>query len=110
METSTAINHQTVLTVVGKVYDRFGFSENTEFVNEVVAILDDPSFSVVDEDANNASLAARKIRDRLWTNYSGGTTSAAVTCDLFYSLGRENELGWIVAESPQYKFRGTVAR
>jgi hypothetical protein len=63
---------------------------------------------------SDASRGAEEIRNVIWhklyaeggskrTSVSQtGFTSAAITSDLFYALGREKELGWIEQDAPGY--------
>lgn len=83
-----------VRTVLGKTYDKVGFSAETELVAEIVTIIDN-SLVGVDPHGDGASEAAEAVREKLWNRYTGGGASAYATCDLFIALGRENELGWI---------------
>lgn len=106
---------KTIRIAVGSIYGLLAFSEEISLINEITAILNDPSFTVVDGSyENQASPAASKICDRLWYSYpnnssteSAGQIAAWATSDLFYALGRETELGWIVSQCPSYyRFRG----
>jgi hypothetical protein len=97
-QTNTAVR-----TVLGRTYDRFGFRRDTELVNDIVSVMDDPSKSVLRHEGD-ASPAAKYVRERLWNNYSGGGASASATADLFHALGREKELGWVVEQVPGYRY------
>lgn len=83
-----------VRKVLGLTYDRFGFKNDTHTVERVVEILAQPIPATVDE-----SEAAGKVREILWNRYTGGGASAGATCNLFFALGRENELGWVIGEA-----------
>ena len=92
----------TVKTVLGKVYNQFGF-ETSGLAERFADLLNDPAKSVTDDDASEAAAAIRKT---LWSYYSGGGASASATCDLFYTLGRQDELDWIEDQVPGYRFDG----
>lgn len=106
MEIKTATTENVVRTVLGKMYDRFGFNKDTRLISEIVTILDDPEKSKPLSDEDVVTLAAAEIRETLWNRYSGGGASATATADLFYTLGRQNELGWLLEEAPGYRFKG----
>lgn len=94
----------TVNEVLGKVYNQFGFA--TSGLGERFAnLLNDPSKAIV-EDEGDASAAAEEIRKTLWSYYTGGGASASSTCQLFYTLGRQNELGWVEGEARGFIFNG----
>jgi hypothetical protein len=94
----TMFENETTETVIRKVlgltYDRFGFKNDTHTVERVAAILAEP----VPADASEYE-AAGKVREVLWNRYSGGGASAGATCNLFFALGRESELGWVIDEA-----------
>jgi hypothetical protein len=50
-----------------------------------------------------SSLAALKVRGRLWITYPSDVASLAA-CNLFYTLGRQSELGCIQEDVPGYHF------
>ena len=90
---------ETVREVLGKSYDNYGFQGNTRIINDFVSTLNDPSMSVVAADGE-ASPAADTIRSSLWSCFTGGgdvfyALATRATTELFKSLGRENELGWM---------------
>jgi hypothetical protein len=92
------------LEVLGKTYDEFKYDER--FVRHVVATLEDPDMASV-RDAGGASNAAVWLRSSLWVGHGGGFEMASrATCDLFYTLGRQDELGWIEGMVPNYHFEG----
>lgn len=104
MEMKTTTTENVVRAVLGKMYDRFGFNDDTQLINQIVTVLDDPAMSeLAHEDVTHA---ASEIREVLWNRYSGGGASATATADLFYTLGRQNELGWLLEEAPGYRFKG----
>ena len=105
MGTTTKTTEEVVREVLGKTYNQFGFNEDTALVNDFVATLDDPTQAYI-EDEGDASPAAERIRGRLWSRYTGGGASASATSDLFYTLGRQSELGWVVEQVPGYRFDG----
>ena len=106
MEIKTATTENVVRTVLGKMYDRFGFNKDTRLISEIVTTLDDPEKSKPLSDEDVVTLAAAEIRETLWNCYRGGGASATATADLFYTLGRQNELGWLLEEAPGYRFKG----
>ena len=89
--------------VIGKTYDQFGFGRDATLVAHFVEVLNDPEKSKIEDDGD-ASPAAEEIRTRLWNYYGGGGASASTTANLFYSLGREKELGWVEEQVPGYQF------
>lgn len=105
METKTTTTENVVRVVLGKMYDRFGFNKDAQLINQIVTVLDDPEKSkpLSDDDVTHA---AAEIRETLWNRYSGGGASATATADLFYTLGRQNELGWLLEDAPGYRFKG----
>ena len=79
--------------VLGLTYDRFGFKNDTNTVERVAAILAETV------PADGESEVAGRVREILWNRYTGGGASAGATCNLFYALGREDELGWVIEEA-----------
>jgi hypothetical protein len=87
--------------------------QKEEIQNRVTAILEEP-FNKQPWLGSDASRGAEAIRETIWhelyvksgsknTSVSQtGFTSAAITSDLFYALGREKELGWIEQDAPGY--------
>lgn len=87
--------------------------QKEEIHNRVTAILEEP-FNRQPWLGSDASRGAEEIRETIWNELyvkSGskstsvsqtGFTSAAITSDLFYALGREKELGWIEQDAPGY--------
>lgn len=96
------ITKETVIEILGPVYNRFGF-ERSNHPEKIAALLNDPTKAVV-EDKGDASESAGEIREMLWNSYTGGGVSASATCRLFYTLGRQNELGWVEGEAPGFRF------
>lgn len=96
----------TVREVIGTTHDHMGFKGDTRIVARIVAALENSELAVMDEDfrPQDATEAASKIRQILWSAYTGGGASAAATCSLFHALGRENELGWITGEAHYGEF------
>lgn len=99
-------NESVARHVLGKTYDRFGFNSNSAFVSDIVKILNNPVYKKVTYEGTPSD-AAVAVRDRLWGQYSDGGASATATADLFHKLGREKELGWIVEQSPGYRYDAT---
>lgn len=106
LDIKTTTTENVVRTVLGKMYDRFGFGNDTRLITEIVAILGDPEKNAPFEEGFAITDAAYEIREKLWNRYSGGGASATATADLFYTLGRQNELGWLLEEAPGYRFKG----
>lgn len=87
--------------------------QKEEIKSRVTAILEEP-FNRQPWPDSDASRGAEAIRETIWhelyvksgsnsTSVSQtGFTSAAITSDLFYALGREKELGWIELDAPGY--------
>lgn len=99
----TMFENETTETVIRKVlgltYDRFGFKNDTSTVERVAAILAEP----LPTDGRK-SKAAGKVREILWNRYTGGGASAGATCNLFYALGRQDELDWVIDEAHYGQF------
>lgn len=94
---------EAVSKVLGRTYDRFGFNRDKKLIADFVTTLEDPSKAIVTREGK-PSEAAESIRTRLWNHYSGGGASANATSNLFYALGREKELGWVVEQVPGYRY------
>lgn len=93
-------NTETIIRkVLGLTYDRFGFKNDTSTVERVAELL----ALEVPTDKSKAK-AAGKIREILWNRYTGGGASAGATCNLFYALGRQDELGWVIEEAHYTQF------
>lgn len=73
--------------------EQFEFKHDERFIRHLVAVLEDPTEAVIEEEGN-ASPAAGWLSSSLLFEL-GGEASRSVTCDLFYTLGRQNELGWM---------------
>ncbi|MBC9705950.1 MAG: hypothetical protein H9W81_13460 [Enterococcus sp.] len=103
-----------VRDVLGMTYDQFGFQDATDLIEKIVKVLDNEKNTVKDdpEDPKDASFAAEYIRSRLWSRFSGGSASAGATTELFLTLNRENELGWVRDEAhyPDYMAANLPAR
>lgn len=97
---------KTVREVVGKTFDIAGFQDEAELVAFIVRTVENPDKSVPKYEGA-VSPAAFEIRFALWTTYSDGNraSSAKATADLFHTLGREGELGWLLEETPDYHFQ-----
>lgn len=95
-----------VRDVLGMTYDAFGFQQNTDLIEKIVTVLEDETKAIKDddEDPKDASPAAEFVRSRLWSRFSGGGASAGATTELFLTLGRGDELGWVRDEAhyPDY--------
>lgn len=95
--------NEAVRKVLGRTYDRFGFSRDEGLIADITSVMEDSS-KAIPEDEGDASPAAEYIRQRLWNRYTGGGASASATSDLFHALGREQELGWVVEQVPGYRY------
>lgn len=95
-----------VRDVLGMTYDQFGFQKRNDMIEDIVLMLNDEKQMVKDDptDPNDASFAAEWIRSRLWSAFSGGGASAGATTELFLTLGRGDELGWVRGQAtyPDY--------
>jgi hypothetical protein len=91
MKAKLVTTESIVRAVLGKTYKRFGASDDAEFIAEIVTILETPT--VIYE--GGMSDAAATIRFRLWGRYFDGRKANSATCDLFFAMERDNELGWI---------------
>lgn len=92
-----------VRIVLGHTYDRFEFQNDEELIASIVKTLNNSEYAKLEHKGKTeASAAAAKIRETLWNRYSGGGASATATCNLFYSLRRQDELGWIRGEAGNY--------
>jgi hypothetical protein len=88
-------NTETIIRkVLGLTYREYGFEIDTPTVKKVGGILAKP----VPAEASDSE-AADEVREVLWDRHLTSWASAKATCDLFYALGRENELGWIIGEA-----------
>jgi hypothetical protein len=85
--------------VLGLTYNQFNFQNDDRTIERIAEILAKPIPTEVDE-----SEAAGEVREILWNSYTGGGASAGATCDLFFALGRENELGWVMGEAHYTEF------
>lgn len=73
--------------------EQFDFKNDQRFIRHLVAVLEDPTEAVIEEEGN-ASPAAGWLTGSLLFEL-GGEVAKSVACDLFYTLGRQNELGWM---------------
>lgn len=96
------ITEEKVIEVLEPLYGPWGFVK-TNLPAKFAELLNDDTKAVV-EDEGDASEAASEIRATLWNYYTGGGASASATCQLFYTLGRQNELGWVEGEAPGFRF------
>ena len=104
METTPKTIEQIALEIVGKIYTEFEYDRR--FVRHLVATVEDPTMAVIPYEGA-ASPAAQWVYASLWSGYEGGYEPAATaTCNLFYTLGRQNELGRIESQFPEYRFEG----
>jgi hypothetical protein len=96
------VTEESVIEILEPLYGSWGFAK-TNLPAKFAALLNDAEKSSV-EDEGDASEAASEIRSDLWNYYTGGGASASATCQLFYTLGRQNELGWVEGEAPGFRF------
>lgn len=89
------------LAVVRKHYHQFEIENDARFMSHLVATIEDPTMAGA-EIEDLASPAALWVRASL--RYTDIAASESATCDLFYLLGRQDELGWIEEQVPGYQF------
>lgn len=97
MTENVQTTEQTVREILGVTYDGFGFQNRNDLIERIVTVLDDDSKRFMEDDGD-ASEAAENVRAMLWSAFSDGGASAGATCELFYTLGRFDELGWVKEE------------
>lgn len=96
MEATPKTTKETVLEFLDKPCyqsEQFEFKHDERFIRHLVAVLEDPTEAVIEE-GGYASPAAGWLSASLLFEL-GGETARSVTCDLFSTLGRQNELGWM---------------
>ncbi len=99
MTQTTKTTSEIIADILGPVYNRFGFENDVWVKEHILELLENPEKRNNHwDDEDEPSEAAEAIRAVLWSRYSGGTVSAAVTSNLFIELGRENELAWLPKE------------
>lgn len=96
------VTEQHIIDILEPVYGPYGFAQ-TALPARFAALLNDPAKSVV-EDEGDASESASEIRKTLWSYFTGGGASASSTCQLFYKLGRQAELGWVEGEARGFTY------
>jgi hypothetical protein len=96
MEATPKTTKEIILEVLGKPCyqsEQFDFKNDARFIRHLVAVLEDPTEAVIEEEGN-ASPAAGWLSSSLLFEL-GREAANSVTCDLFSTLGRQNELGWM---------------
>jgi hypothetical protein len=78
-------------------YNRYWRSSDTETLQRVVEILNDPALV-----KHPRFEAASRVRAALWQGTPLGGPSAAATCNVFFAVGREDEVGQIAREAAEY--------
>lgn len=103
METTPKTTEEVVIEVLSNS-SNYGFEHDERFVRHTVCVLEDLSMTVA-EFGVNASPAAEWFRAGVLFDL-GNVDASSLTCDLFYTLGRQSELGWIEGQVPGYRFEG----
>lgn len=96
MEATPKTTKEIVLEFLGKPCyqsEQFDFKHDERFIRHLVAVLEDPTEAVIEEEGS-ASPAAGWFYSSLMFEL-GKEAASSVTCDLFCTLGRQNELGWM---------------
>lgn len=96
MEAMPKTTEETILEFLGKPCyqsEQFEVKNDQRFIRHLVAVLEDPTEAVIEEEGN-ASPAAGWLYSSLMFEL-GGEAANSLTCDLFYTLGRQDELGWM---------------
>lgn len=97
------VTEEITRVVLGATYGAWGFHNEPSLMNSLMEVVEDVEKREIDESYGaTASPAAEEVREILWNRYSGGGVSAIATCNLFYALGRQDELGWVRAEAGNY--------
>lgn len=101
----------TLNRTLGYTYKGARFEASTEMIADFASVLDDADKAVVKEEGS-ASPAAEYVRSRLLDRFSssGVGGAAGATTDLFYALGRKNELGWIKEQAPGHSYHWKPAK
>lgn len=115
MNLDAATVEQTVKEILGEMSCQFEFAEDSKLVTALVTALMNENCSVMKHKEDTASFAVELIRNHIWDALVWRNTdsdafivdSAVTTCNLFYTLGRESELGWIKEQAgSSYGFGG----
>jgi hypothetical protein len=96
----------TLHRTLGYTYKGPRFEGSAGMISDFASVLNDADKAVVKE-GGSASPAAEYVRSRLLDRFSsnGVGGAAGATSDLFYALGRENELGWIREQVPGHSYQ-----
>lgn len=96
---------QAVRAVLKKTADQSGRKYDEHLVSMLLVTIDGPDaqtkFGDITEEMS--SLAVLKVRAHLWGSFPPDVASLA-TCNLYYLLGRQEELGWFEECVPGYEF------
>lgn len=103
MEIAPKTTKEVVIEVLGNSSD-YGFENDERFVRHTVCVLEDESMKIAEVEVN-ASPAAEWFRASVLFDL-GNVEASSLTCDLFYTLGRQSELGWIEEQVPGYQIKG----
>lgn len=76
--------------VLGLTYNQFGFRDDTITVARIAAVLGEGA---------HTPKAPERVREMIVRRYPGDKAAAVATCNLFYALGRENELRQLLIET-----------
>lgn len=93
---------EAVRSVVGFRFGKWGFHQENELIAQIADVLESEENTKMGSEG--ASIAAEKVQHILWDRYRGGymggpALAPVSTCDLFHSLDRDDELGWIAIEA-----------
>lgn len=98
------VTKEVTQVVLGATYGAWGFHNEPSLMERIMDVLGSDEKREIDETyGGTASPAAEEVREILWNRYSGGGVSAIATCNLFYALNRQDELGWVRAEAGNYE-------
>lgn len=91
----SATTTDAVCQVLSKTYPRFDSVEHKSIVSKIVTLLDDPTKRYMDVDSGFESDAVYFTRMILLEVFRHGVSSVQATTELFNSLERSHELGWL---------------
>jgi hypothetical protein len=92
----------TIRAIISANYADPDFLHDERLIRHILATLEDENM----QEAKGTSSAAAWLRSTLWSTDYASSTADKTTCDIFYALGRESELGWILEGIPDYRFEG----
>lgn len=103
---------EVVRKILDKAAEQSGRKYKEHLVSMLLVTIDGPDSTVLyggdDEEMGYiepSSLAVLKVFGHLWGTFPSETASR-VTCDLYYTLGRQSELGWVEEGVTGYHFEG----